>query len=124
MSAIMSARPRILVVDDEMGVRESLRAILQSDCEVVTASTGDEALDIVARAPVDIMTLDLKMPGLGGQNTLALIREADPRLPVVTTTTEWTAPRLEAPAWMVPDRVAAPPPRSMPLFLLHATLLI
>jgi len=45
-------------------------------------------------------------------------------LPVVTTTTEWTAPRLEAPAWMVPDRVAAPPPRSMPLFLLHATLLI
>ncbi len=46
MSPLMNARPRILVVDDEMGVRESLRAILQSDCEVVTASTGDEALDI------------------------------------------------------------------------------
>lgn len=82
----MSARPRILVVDDEMGVRESLRAILQSDCEVVTASTGDEALDIVARAPVDIMTLDLKMPGLGGIGVLERAKQVDPDLEVVIIT--------------------------------------
>jgi two-component system, sensor histidine kinase and response regulator len=82
----MSARPRILVVDDEMGVRESLRAILQSDCEVVTASTGDEALDIVARAPVDIMTLDLKMPGLGGIGVLERAKQIDPDLEVVIIT--------------------------------------
>jgi signal transduction histidine kinase len=82
----MNARPRILVVDDEMGVRESLRAILQSDCEVVTASTGDEALDIVARAPVDIMTLDLKMPGLGGIGVLERAKQIDQDLEVVIIT--------------------------------------
>jgi CheY-like chemotaxis protein len=62
--------PRVLVVDDEMGVRESLRAILQNDCEVLTATSGDEALAIVGREQIDIMTLDLKMPGMGGIGVL------------------------------------------------------
>src|SRR5204863_6928409 len=39
----MTERPRVLIVDDELGVRESLRAILGKDCDVVTASSGDEA---------------------------------------------------------------------------------
>ncbi|TMB04620.1 MAG: response regulator, partial [Deltaproteobacteria bacterium] len=66
----MSLRSRVLVVDDEMGVRESLRAILHGECEVVTASSGQTALDAIARDPVDVMTLDLKMPGLGGIGVL------------------------------------------------------
>jgi hypothetical protein len=45
-------------------------------------------------------------------------------LAVVTSTAEWAASPLEATAWVVYDRVAAPPPRSTPLFLLHASLLI
>jgi CheY-like chemotaxis protein len=95
----MSTRPRILVVDDEMGVRESLRAILQSDCEVVTASTGEEALDVVARAPVDIMTLDLKMPGLGGIGVLERAKQIDPDLEVVIiTATARSTPRCRASA--------------------------
>ncbi|TMA59288.1 MAG: response regulator [Deltaproteobacteria bacterium] len=72
----MNERPRLLIVDDERGVRESLRAILQGDCEVFAASTGDEALAIVGREAVDVVTLDLKMPGLGGIGVLQRIASA------------------------------------------------
>ena len=82
----MSARPRVLVVDDEMGVRESLRAILQTDCEVLTASSGDQALDIVSREPIDIMTLDLKMPGLGGIGVLERVKQVDQDIEVLIIT--------------------------------------
>jgi signal transduction histidine kinase len=82
----MSTRPRVLVVDDEMGVRESLRAILQTDCEVLTANNGDQALDIVAREPVDIMTLDLKMPGLGGIGVLERAKQIDPDIEALIIT--------------------------------------
>jgi signal transduction histidine kinase len=82
----MSVRPRVLVVDDEMGVRESLRAILQTDCEILTASSGDQALDIVAREPIDIMTLDLKMPGLGGIGVLERTKLVDPDIEVLIIT--------------------------------------
>ena len=82
----MNERPRLLIVDDERGVRESLRAILQGECEVLTASSGDEALTIVGREPVDVVTLDLKMPGLGGIGVLERIKEIDPDIEVLIIT--------------------------------------
>src|SRR5437879_11910101 len=82
----MNERPRLLIVDDERGVRESLRAILQGDCEVFAASTGDEALAIVGREAVDVVTLDLKMPGLGGVGVLQSIKEIDYDIEVVVIT--------------------------------------
>ena len=82
----MNTRPRVLVVDDEMGVRESLRAILQGECEVLTARSGDEALGLIARDPVDIMTLDLKMPGLAGVDVLQRAKQLDPDLEVLIIT--------------------------------------
>lgn len=78
--------PRVLVVDDEMGVRESLRAILQNECEVLTATSGDEALAIVGREPIDIMTLDLKMPGMGGISVLERVKQIDPDMEVLIIT--------------------------------------
>ena len=82
----MPDRPRILIVDDELGVRESLRAILQGDFEVVTAGTGEEALRILGDKPIDVMTLDLKMPGQGGMGVLARAREIDPDIEVLIIT--------------------------------------
>src|SRR5438552_5510605 len=82
----MSLRSRVLVVDDEMGVRESLRAILHGECEVVTASGGQAALDAIARDPIDVMTLDLKMPGLGGIGVLERAKQIDPDLEVLIIT--------------------------------------
>jgi signal transduction histidine kinase len=82
----MNARPRVLIVDDEMGVRESLRAILHSDCEVLTASSGKEALGLIERGQVDVMTLDLRMPGLSGIDVLERAKDADPDLEVLIIT--------------------------------------
>ena len=84
------ARPRVLVVDDEIGVRESLRAILQRDFQVMTASNGNEALVMVAREPVDIVTLDLNMPGMGGVGVLERVKQIDPDIEVMIITGKGT----------------------------------
>ena len=76
----------VLVVDDERGPRLALQLILQREFRVVTAQSGEEALEILKNEPVEAVTLDLKMPGLAGQNTLSLIRGVDPDLPVIIIT--------------------------------------
>jgi signal transduction histidine kinase len=82
----MIERPRVLIVDDELGVRESLRAILGKDCEVVTASSGDEALGLIGRESVDLVTLDLRMPGLGGIAVLERLKKIDPEIEALIIT--------------------------------------
>lgn len=82
----MRRRPRILIVDDELGVRESLRAILESEYDVLTASSGDEALACCRREPVDLVTLDLRMPGMSGIPVLEAIKKLDPEIEVLIIT--------------------------------------
>ncbi|MCW5891760.1 MAG: hybrid sensor histidine kinase/response regulator [bacterium] len=82
----MSTRPRVLIVDDELGVRESLRAILDREYEVVTACTGEDALALCQREPIDLVTLDLRMPGLGGIAVLERIKAIDPEIEVLIIT--------------------------------------
>lgn len=74
------------MVDDERGPRLALQLILGRSFHVLSADSGEEALEILKQEPVDAITLDLKMPGLGGQNTLAVIRESHPELPVIVIT--------------------------------------
>jgi DNA-binding NtrC family response regulator len=78
--------PTVLVVDDERGPRLALELILQRDYRVLTAESGEEALDVIRAEAVDAVTLDLKMPGLAGHNTLSIIRGLDPDLPVIVIT--------------------------------------
>jgi FixJ family two-component response regulator len=78
--------PTVLVVDDERGPRLALELILQRDYRVLTAESGEEALDVLRAESVDAVTLDLKMPGLAGHNTLSIIRGIDPDLPVIVIT--------------------------------------
>jgi two-component system sensor histidine kinase/response regulator len=82
----MSTRPRVLIVDDELGVRESLRAILDRDYEVLTASSGEEAIALCQREPVDLVTLDLRMPGMGGISVLERIKAIDAETEVLIIT--------------------------------------
>ena len=82
----MLGRPRVLIVDDELGVRESLRAILDRDHEVLTASTGEEAVALVTKQPVDVVTLDLRMPGMGGISVLEQLKAIDPDIEVLIIT--------------------------------------
>lgn len=70
---------RILVVDDEPHIRRVLEAILGSHgFEVVTASDGSQGLDELGTEEVDLVILDLVMPGVDGLEILSMIR-SDPR---------------------------------------------
>lgn len=82
----MAPRPTVLVVDDELGVRESLRAILSHDCDVRTASCGEDALAVIAQERVDLVTLDLRMPGMGGITVLEAIKQRDEHIEVLIIT--------------------------------------
>jgi signal transduction histidine kinase len=77
VSNTMASRPKILVVDDELGVRESLRAILSQDCDVLTAASGPEALALVGAEQIALVTLDLRMPGMSGIDVLEAIKRID-----------------------------------------------
>lgn len=66
----------ILVVDDEPQLRRAMKATLTDlGYLVVEAKTGEEALEVLRRDPVDLILLDLNMPGIGGLETCRAIRE-------------------------------------------------
>lgn len=82
----MAQKNAILVVDDEIGPRESLRMILKAIYEVYTAADGKEALNCIHREKIDVVTLDLKMPGLSGIDVLREIKKNNPDIEVVIVT--------------------------------------
>lgn len=77
---------RMLIVDDHAVVRRGASELLAESfagVEIAEAATGEQALELVAHAPVDLVILDLSMPGMGGLATLKELRTAYPRLPIV-----------------------------------------
>jgi len=81
-----STRRRVLVVDDEAGVRESLRLVLRDKYDVSVAESGEEALRRAVSEAFDAVLLDLVMPGLDGMAVLERIKGQRPELPVVIVT--------------------------------------
>jgi DNA-binding NtrC family response regulator len=79
-------RANVLVVDDERGPRESLRMILSPTYAVTLVSNGAEALEVLHTSPVDVVTLDLAMPGLRGQELMRTIRLDFPDVEVIIIT--------------------------------------
>ena len=77
---------KVLVVDDEASIRDSLRLLLQGNFEVLTAEDGKEALGIVSDQSPDIVLLDVMMPKLDGMETLKAIRSQREGLPVIMLT--------------------------------------
>lgn len=83
----MKGNPRILVVDDEMAMREALRDWLMEDgYEVGLAGSGEEAITLASEETWDIMLLDLKMPGLDGIETLKKVKEINPEIEIIMMT--------------------------------------
>jgi len=78
--------PNVLVVDDEIGPRESLRMILKPNYNVYAVESGYAAIQMVQQVEMDVLTLDLKMPGLSGIDTLKEIRTIDPEVMVIIIT--------------------------------------
>jgi DNA-binding NtrC family response regulator len=84
--ATLSRRGTVLVVDDEEGVRASIRAILEGTCEVLEAETGADALALLRTREIDVVMLDQRMPGEPGLDVLPRVRAADPSTVVVLAT--------------------------------------
>jgi response regulator RpfG family c-di-GMP phosphodiesterase len=79
-------RSRILIVDDEQGPRESLRMILSPTYEVLCARDGLEALEVLQTAPVDVVTLDLNMPGIRGEELMHRLAARFPSVEIIVIT--------------------------------------
>jgi CheY-like chemotaxis protein len=68
------------------GCASPLRAILGKDCDVVTASSGDDALKLVEKESIDLVTLDLRMPGSGASPCSSGIKKIDPEIEALIIT--------------------------------------
>ena len=78
------AEPVVLVVDDEEGIRETLSGIFEDEgCSVVTANSGEEALDLLKEQNPDLILLDIWLPGIDGIKILEEIKVLRPDLPVI-----------------------------------------
>lgn len=82
----MMNKANILVVDDELGPRESLRMILKPYYRVYTAEGGLEAAELLGRVNFDLVTLDLKMPGITGTRLLERVKQHDPDIEAIIVT--------------------------------------
>jgi two-component system response regulator HydG len=78
---------RVLIVDDDASHRLMLReTLLEDGYDTLEAASGEEALELVSKHPCDLVLLDLKMPGMGGIQTLKHLKIANPPLPVLIMT--------------------------------------
>ena len=78
---------KILIVDDEAALRETIEALLSLEGYLVdTAATGEAGLEKIDRNAYDLVLLDLALPGKNGIEILSLIRERHPELPVIMIT--------------------------------------
>ncbi|HDG96973.1 MAG TPA: response regulator [Desulfobacterales bacterium] len=83
----MDRKVRVLVVDDEKVVREGCRRVLTgNDYEVLTAESGHSALEQLSKDSIDLILLDLKMPGISGEEVLETVQDSYPDIPVIIIT--------------------------------------
>ncbi|MFW6202038.1 MAG: sigma-54-dependent transcriptional regulator [Gemmatimonadota bacterium] len=81
--------PKILLVDDETSILETLEILLRGEgFEVEVANSGREALERLPEAAPDAIVADIRMPGISGLDLLSEVRERDPELPVVLMTAQ------------------------------------
>lgn len=81
------AHTTVLVVDDDMGMVDTLVDILSANgYDVAGAHSGEAAISMVSEAHYDVALMDIQMPGLNGVEALKAIRTVAPHLPVIMMT--------------------------------------
>jgi DNA-binding NtrC family response regulator len=83
----------VLVIDDQHGVRMSLSMLLRPYYEVHTAGNSAEALKILRERTIDLVTLDMNLPGLQGDKLLPIIRATRPSVEIILLTSSLTLKR-------------------------------
>jgi DNA-binding NtrC family response regulator len=68
-------RKTVLIVDDDEGMRDTLMAVLRRDYRVLRVATGEAALQIMEKEDVDLMLLDVRLPGISGFEVLKIVKE-------------------------------------------------
>jgi DNA-binding NtrC family response regulator len=87
MSETERARPRVLLVDDEEGVRMSLRALLEGEYRIESVPSGEVAVQELPRFRPDVVLLDVRLlPSMSGLDALERIKAFDERIEVVMMT--------------------------------------
>jgi DNA-binding NtrC family response regulator len=79
-------RKLVLIVDDEAILRESLGDYLKDTYQVVTAGTGEEALELIEKQDFDILVVDVRLPGKSGLQVLREVKESKPYIKSVLMT--------------------------------------
>lgn len=79
-------KPSILVVDDESSIRESFSLILESDYNIISAGSGAAALKQASSQKIDLIFLDIRMPGMDGIETLTHLKKITPNSEVIMVT--------------------------------------
>lgn len=82
----MNTKSTVLIVDDESGPREPLKMLLRPHYRVEVADGGLRAMQIIRKRKVDLVTLDLRMPGMDGVAVLKSIKEYNPHIEVMIIT--------------------------------------
>ncbi len=86
-------RTRILVVDDEKGLRDLVTDILSPEHEVASARNGSEALAMLESGDTSLVLSDVRMPGMDGLELLSVIRHRWPHVPVIMLSAFGTIPQ-------------------------------
>jgi DNA-binding NtrC family response regulator len=83
----MTSKPKILIVDDEERFRTTMAKLLTvNGLEVTAVGSGKDALEELKLKPYDVITLDIRMPGMSGLEALAEIKKVNPGVEVIILT--------------------------------------
>jgi two-component system, NtrC family, response regulator AtoC len=76
----------VLVIDDERGVRKSLRMFLKDFYNVFVAGTGSEAVEILSKKSIDVILLDIRLPDGDGVELIKVLKDIDPDVEIIMVT--------------------------------------
>lgn len=82
--------PRILAIDDEASVLNSLKTIFEEDYRIITSQNGKQALDLLNKDDIQLVILDLGLPDIKGMELLKKIKELNPTIEVIVLTADNT----------------------------------